>query len=327
MKKLILTFLSFGIPGFIMAQTISLTGSIKDQHGFPVHYAFILDQQQKNATFSDSLGNFSLKVGPASQLNINCNGYQDDSLQVAGKDHLDIVLKQNPANITGNQKLKNNDLDILQEAFKTNSSQYLAAHLNGVGSMVFTDVKETVGSRFLFNQWVHGYVMKNDGSLVQMKEVTFNYDKMAGDLYLSVTNASVMLADKDVIKSFTLFSPKGQMMTFEQVKEISKDLYLQVISSGSKYKIYKAIITKFTPSNYKTDGIVSSGNTYDEFIDEYAYFVLNLSANSLRALKIRKKDIKEVFAAEGNKLTDYMTAHNGKIDESYIKDLGDAMNQ
>jgi len=150
---------------------------------------------------------------------------------------------------------------------------------------------------------------------------------MAGDLYLSVTNASVMLADKDVIKSFTLFSPKGQMMTFEQVKEISKDLYLQVISSGSKYKIYKAIITKFTPSNYKTDGIVSSGNTYDEFIDEYAYFVLNLSANSLRALKIRKKDIKEVFAAEGNKLTDYMTAHNGKIDESYIKDLGDAMNQ
>ncbi|WP_295668929.1 hypothetical protein [uncultured Mucilaginibacter sp.] len=327
MKKIISTLLLFAAPVFLMAQTISLTGSVRDQHGIPVVYAFILDQQQRNATFTDSLGNFNLKVEPTSQLNINCNGYQDDSLQVGGKNHLEIVLKQNPVSISGGEKLKNKDLDILQEAFKTNSSQLLGGHLNGIGAMVYTETRETVGSRFLFNQWVHGYVIKNDGSLVQMKEVTFNYDKMAGDLYLAVTNASVMLADKNVIKSFSVFSPKGQLMTFELVSQVSKDFYLQVISAGSKYKIYKLFITKFVPSNYKSDGVVSSGNTYDEYTDEYAYFIWNLSANTLAVLNTRKKDVKAAFAAEGSKLTDYMTAHNNKIDENYIKGLADAMNQ
>jgi len=327
MKKIIISFLLFAMPGLMLAQTISVSGTVRDQHGFPVGFAFVIDKQNNNATFSDSLGTYSLKAGSASQLNINCNGYQDDSVQVSGKDHLDILLKQNPVDAAGNQKFKNKDLDILQDAFKANNSQYLAGHVNGIGEMVFTDVRETVGSRFLFNQWVHGYVVKNDGSLVQMKEVTFNYDKMTGDLYLSVTNASVMLADRNIIKSFTLFSPKGQLMTFEQVNQISKDLYLQVISAGPKYKIYKLYITKFVPSNYKSDGIVSSGNTYDEYTDESGYFIWNLSANTLGVLNTRKKDIKEAFAAEGSKLTDYMTAHSGKIDENYIKSLADAMNQ
>jgi hypothetical protein len=108
---------------------------------------------------------------------------------------------------------------------------------------------------------------------------------------------------------------------------ISDSLYSQVISEGSKYKIYKLITMKFIPANYQTDGIQSTGNQYDEYADIGHYFIMNMTTTVFQPMMLTKKGLVEAFGAEGDKLTGYLAAHKGKIDDDYLKNLGDAMNE
>jgi hypothetical protein len=328
MKKLSLLLLVFAAAYQISsAQTITATGTVKNEQGNPVHYAFVQDRQLHNATYTDSLGTFSLIVNPSSQIVISGNGYSDVTLDVAGHTSFSVVLKTDPAAANGGGNSKNSDVGILQEAFKTNTATDMGPSIGINGNPVFNNVKETVGSRFLFTQWVHGYLVKANGEILQNPTLQFNYDKMKGDLFLTENLNSAMVADKNVIKSFTLFSPQDQPVTFERMTGISADLYSEVISSGSKYKIYKLITTKFIPSDYKTDGLASTGNKYDEYADDDTYYVLNLTTNNFQPLALKKKAIKEAFAAEGDKLNNFIASHGNKIDDDYLKALGDAMNK
>ena len=57
---------------------------------------------------------------------------------------------------------------------------------------------------------------------------------------------------------------------------------MQVLSAGSKYKIYKLTTTKFIKSDMETNGLVSSGNPYDEYADEITYYVLTVKGNNVK---------------------------------------------
>ena len=102
---------------------------------------------------------------------------------------------------------------------------------------------------------------------------------------------------------------------------------MQIISDGSTYKIYKLTKTKFIASNYHSDGIASTGNPYDEFQDDDSYFVVYAKTNQVQKLALKKKAIKQAFAADENKVTAYLQANDGDIDENYLHDFGDYMNK
>ncbi|HZY37085.1 MAG TPA: carboxypeptidase-like regulatory domain-containing protein, partial [Mucilaginibacter sp.] len=139
---------------------------------------------------------------------------------------------------------------------------------------VFTVKEETRGSRYLFTSWAHGIVINSKDSLIQAEYYYFNYDKMGGSLLLSQNQKAAIEVYRDMVKSFTLYSEDGEPFVFENVPEIDKNHYVEVVEKGAKYKIYKRINTTFVKSEYETNGITTSGNQYDEYVDKATYFVI-----------------------------------------------------
>jgi len=326
MKKLILSALLFiAFYSIASAQSITISGTVKSDQGYPVHSAFI--KSDNNATYSDSTGHFTLIANPSSKITINCNGYNDTQADATAS--LQVVLKTNTAAVINKTPPAKSDAGLLLAAF---NNQHPGDDINRgktIGGLaVFTSTKQTAGHRFLFTQWVHGYMVKTNGDIIQTPSMLFNYDKIKGDLYITEDLNNVNIADRNTIKSFVLFDAHDQPYRFERVLGISNDMYSQLISSGNKYKIYKLIATKFVPSNYQSNGISSTGNTYDEFVDNNVYYLFNLKNNSFQQIALKKKALKEAFVDESAKFNAFASDHaDDKIDESYLIGLGNAMNE
>ena len=150
---------------------------------------------------------------------------------------------------------------------------------------------------------------------------------MGGGLLLTKDQHEAIEIYRETIKSFTLFDALNQRYTFTTVPEIDKSHYVQVISSGNNYKIYKLTKTKFEAANYVSDGVASSGNNFDSYVDEGVYYVLDVKTNQLQPLALKKKALKQVFASQADKLNKFMAANSGDIDDAYLVDLGDYMNK
>ena len=326
MKTLFLSiFLFVAYYGISSAQNITINGTVKSDQGYPVHYAFI--KSDNVATYSDSAGHFTLSANPSSKIAINCNGYTDTQADVTA--NLQVILKTDPSAVLNKVPTPQSDAGLLLAAF---NNEHPGDGINTgktIGGLaVFTTTKETVGHRFLFKQWVHGYMVKTNGDIIQTPPMLFNYDKIKGDLYITEDMKNVNLIDKSTIKSFVFFDAHNQPYSFERVLGISNDMYSQLISTGSKYKIYKLTTTKFIASNYQTNGISSTGNAYDEFVDDNVYYVFNLKSGSFEQVALKKKALKDAFADNSAKFTTFASDHaDDKIDESYLIGLGDAMNE
>ncbi|SDT55538.1 hypothetical protein SAMN05216490_4021 [Mucilaginibacter mallensis] len=326
MKKLMLSALLFiAFCSIALGQSITINGTVKSDQGYPVHYAFI--KSDNNATYSDSTGHFTLTANPSSKITIKCNGYTDTQADATAS--LQVVLKTNPAAVINKTPPAKSDAGLLLAAFNNQHPGDDIKTGGGIGGLlVFTSAKETVGHRFLFTQWVHGYMVKANGEIVQTPTMLFNYDKIKGDLYITEDMNNVNLTDKNTIRSFVLFDAHDQPYSFERVLGISNDMYSQLISTGSKYKIYKLIATKFVASNYQSNGISSTGNTYDEFVDNNVYYVFHLKSGSFQQVALKKKALKEAFIDDSTKFTGFTSDHaDDKIDESYLISLGNAMNE
>jgi len=325
MKKsaIILILFAFAVSGSL-AQTIVANGTVSNQ-GVPLHYAFVYDKQSKSATYTDSLGEFKLPVNQGAQLTINCKGYAESTIRVTDNNAVNVILKKDLTPTA--QGTANADEKIVEDAFKPTHDEVGRPGINSFGATTFQTIKETRGSQFFFNQWAHGYIVNALGDIVQTPSLLLNYNKMTGDLYMTEDQASVMVGYKNHIRAFVLFGPQDQQYTFEMMSGISTDLFCQVISAGSKYKLYKLITTKFIPSNYHTDGVFTTGNLYDEYADQGSYFISDLTTTAFQALNLNKKSIKLVFAAEGTKVDDFLATHKVKADDAFVKALGDAMNQ
>jgi hypothetical protein len=325
MKKPAIILLLFVFAGQIsMAQTFVATGTVSDQ-GVPLRYAFVYDKQSKNATYTDSLGEFKLPVNQGAQLTITCKGYVETTLSASDKSAMNIILKKDMT--PAGQAVSNEDEKMVEDAFKSVHDDLGKPGVTPFSQATFTTVKETRGSQFLFSEWAHGYIVDAKGNIVQAPTLLLNYNKMTGDLFMTEDRNSVITADKNHIRSFVLFGPQDQQYTFEMMPGISADHFCQVLSAGNKYKIYKLTITKFVPSNYHTDGVVSTGNLYDEYADNSSYYISNLTTTAFQPLNLNKKSIKLAFAAEGNKIDDFLATHKIKENDAWVKALGDAMNQ
>jgi hypothetical protein len=104
------------------------------------------------------------------------------------------------------------------------------------------------------------------------------------------------------------------------------DLYI-VVSRGTKYSLLKEVTTKFINANFQTNGIVSSGNDYDEFKDEYKYFVI-FPDGSAHDISLKKKSIKNVLEAEKEKVDQFFKANaSDEQNESFLSRLISSLNQ
>jgi hypothetical protein len=85
--------------------------------------------------------------------------------------------------------------------------------------------------------------------------------------------------------------------------------------------------TKFVKNDFHTDGLTSTGNNYDEFVDEYAYYLYNVQTKQVQPFTLKKKSIKAAFGDDGKKVDSFFDAYSDSIDDVFLRSLGDYMNQ
>jgi hypothetical protein len=140
---------------------------------------------------------------------------------------------------------------------------------------------------------------------------------------------SFLRINRDDIKSFTLFTPGGNV-AFYRVPEISNNCYCQLIATGPACTVYKKITTRLKKPDYRTTGLTESGNKYYEYKDFAEYFIVNVSGKNKFSGKffLNRRSIEKVFAFDRQKLDAYLHDHGkSAVNELFIKSLADYFNE
>jgi hypothetical protein len=211
----------------------------------------------------------------------------------------------------------------------------VAGNANGqsraVGSFVNFHTKEdTKGSRYLFQDWVGGVVTTKSGVVIAKDSLLYNYDKISHDLYLT-DQKTVVQVDGENIKAFT-FTNMGKPMTFVRLEAIQPNVFFQQLvdpgTTGSGYGLYKLTKTHFKKADYHTDGMIESGNNYDEYVDESEYYLVMPGGKDVKKVELKKKSIREALAEVRQKTDDFFGFHRGDdINENFLIGLVSSLNR
>ncbi|HEY2721337.1 MAG TPA: hypothetical protein VGI82_06415, partial [Chitinophagaceae bacterium] len=132
-------------------------------------------------------------------------------------------------------------------------------------------LKDAAGTRYLYKEWVKGSVTNKAGKTFE--DGGFNFDKVSQSLYLRLKDqSSVFVVNKDQLVSIALTDGNTSYL-FKKISSLDTNNFYNELVKG-KYSLYSLIKTEFIPANYQTNGIVSSGNLYDEFKDHITYYVI-----------------------------------------------------
>jgi len=303
----------------VNAQTNEITGNVKNDKGQPLHFVFVLDRQAKNAVFTDSLGNFTITANAGAQLQFDAKGYTDETVPAASG--LNVVLKPSGSNV-------NTSTAISTAPIVTKDPNNPEATIGSGGVISPSHQKGQLhGNLYLFDTFVHGFVIGPSGTLSYNPNYLYDYDKIGGVFLLTQDNKIITQVSDNQIRTIVLYSNADQRFVFEQAPDIDKIHYVQALSSGKKYKIYKLTKTRFVKSDYVNNGVTSHGNDYDEYIDDADYFVADAQGGKPQKISLKKKSLKDAFAKDADKVNKYLSDNSGTIDDAYLSKLGDYMNQ
>ena len=319
---LLFSFISLLFLNLAIAKSPDFSGTITDSKGNTLHHVFVGDIQYKTATFTDSLGNFSIAVHADSKLQINVAGYRDTIVSATpGASGVQLTLS------AGNAIANSSTTVSAQVNIEGSNSNRVVTFTDGGSIAPAHRKQDTKGSQYLFDIFVHGYLIDAAGDVIYSAAYQFDYDKITGSLLLSRDGKTIENVNWDQVQRFTLFSPTDQRYDFEKLADIDKSHYLQSLGSGNKYKIFKQISTKFIKSDYANSGMIQHGNDYDEYVDDANYYVFDVQAKQVLKLSLKKKSIKEDFSKEADKVNKFLSSNSGSIDDEYLTKLGTFLNQ
>jgi hypothetical protein len=222
------------------------------------------------------------------------------------------ALSANAQMIQGSPGIQN-FYDVAQSAFSTSAIPNVPS---------FERKAETVGNQYLFEDWVTGTVVNVDG--VSFSDgYLFNFNKMSQNLYVRLKDTSAaFLVNKHQLKSIYLTDGSHQIL-MERVPAIDSNFFYTTLVKGDKYSLYSLTKTKFIASNYVTNGMISSGNLYDEFKDEVTYYIVFPDGTS-KAVPAKKKSVKALFDTEKDKVDEFYKNGDNANDpfgEAFLKSL------
>lgn len=173
------------------------------------------------------------------------------------------------------------------------------------------------GSPYFLDLFVDGTVeikSGNAGKSEVYKGVRLKYDAFSNALQ------AVLPASKDTLQfsttpviSFSLEMPTtGQPLVFKRFKEAQtvdpnlRETFFAVLqeSTDGKVALVKRIGKKKIDANFK--GPYSSGQTYDEIVEDIQYYVV--ANGSMQKVKLNKKSIVEALPNQSEKLKSYIAS-------------------
>jgi hypothetical protein len=318
MKRLTVLSVIILIVKIAFAQTtIVVNGTVTDDKGNPVSFAFIKDAQHNYQTFSGPDGTFKLNADPFSRLMATEKGFKRAIVPV--NNNTNITIQMVADGNAGTPKAKSAVFEIQEIGGADRDTR----PMTNFG----TQQEQLHGSPFLFENWVHGYAVSPSDSIIQNSNYLFNYQKIDGTLLYTDDGKTVYAVYKSKVKAFTLFDDAGLSYSFEDISVIDPKHYVQVIASGNKYNMYKNLGTKFLKADFQTNGISSSGNNYDSYSDESTYYLVKVPGGQPQKFNLKRKAIKVVFDSDGAKVDRFFSDNDtDDIDDAYLKKLCDYMN-
>lgn len=181
------------------------------------------------------------------------------------------------------------------------------------------------GTRYLFDEWVRGTVVKNSGEEIDGITYYFNFDKITNNLLVTIDKQQVIEVYKDSIQSFR-FKEKGELFAFEKFPTIERYRFVRVlIKDADKYSLYKSMHTRFVGSDYQTNGLTETGNPYDEYVDSHKYYIVY--NGEARLVELKFSSIKKALKEKVSLAKDYYAGHMmDEIDEAYLSEIVEYVN-
>jgi TonB-linked outer membrane protein, SusC/RagA family len=81
-------------PMWILAQSISVRGTVKDSSGETIIGASVVESGTTNGTITDFDGNYTLNVPSQGKITISFIGYQPQEINVSGRNQINVTLKE-----------------------------------------------------------------------------------------------------------------------------------------------------------------------------------------------------------------------------------------
>lgn len=320
MKSISTSLILLLIGATAFAQTIEVKGTVNNQKGRPVPYAFVRDAQHNYATFADSTGTFMLKADPASALQVSAGNYKDTQVKIENKTNVDVVLPADAAQ-GGVVSLKSIKDEINGEFLHRGQLMFGGDASQAQVKSGFTQ-EATKGSRYLFPDWIPGFGINKGDSLVVEKSNMYNYDKISGNIMYTNDGKSMAAVATGQIKNFSLFDKTGRARVYENNPLIKDKQFVEVLLSTPKYKIYKKVDCKLSRADFHTDGVLEMGHRYDEYVDNEHYYFVGADSK-VQSISLKKSTLKKLLAGDA----DAFIASQGSrdVDEDYIRDLGNSL--
>ena len=210
-------------------------------------------------------------------------------------------------------------------SIETSFQNYIRSSAGSVnsGSVLpnFVIKENTRGNRYLYENWVDGFVIGTDGNTYNSPRFKYNYDKISRKLFMLYDSATIIQLSSGDIAAFTLKSPESDL-SFERLKNSTDQNFYQALYKGDKgYALYKLLTTKFSKADYETNGIIESGKKYDEYVDTEEYYILS-PKQGLTKITFKKKAIDKALETDYNKVQAFYNQHKSDIvDQEFVKQL------
>lgn len=215
---------------------------------------------------------------------------------------------------------------------ESNFSQYLMKTIinstdgRAVSNAPVTELNKTPnteGKRFLFDRWVKGdsVITVQDG-YVSTKDFLFNYDRLTGNLIVTQDRINIMAVAPSGLRSFILKDNDTEHY-FKRADLIdSSKFLLVVVKSDADYSLYKQLSTKFTKSDFRDDGLIKSGNRFDEYKEDNSFFIVHEKTGRVQLVNNKPKTIKAIFSEDEDLVRKFFRNDvNRRIDEQFLIDL------
>jgi hypothetical protein len=187
----------------------------------------------------------------------------------------------------------------------------------------------TRGSRLLFDNWPKGYVLGTYDTVLKNDRLFLNFDKISRVLYFTFDGKTIIKVETSQAREIH-FTGANKPTTLVRVDGIDPKLFFQPLSDSTDvnhYVLYRLIKTQFRRANYHTDGLVSTGNNYDEYVDDYEYYIVMPGGKLYTPVNLKKKAIRDALASAGPNLDAWFSQHKkAEINEAFLKGLVDKLN-
>jgi hypothetical protein len=189
----------------------------------------------------------------------------------------------------------------------------------------FFEKDSTKGSPYLSSNWMRGAVEMFDHRRIPKpnENLYFNYDKFKRRLISTDAYNEIIEYPMEEILAFALADNEKSYL-FEKVYYISKDFFLEpVLKSDKGFSLYKRLITKLNTANYKSDGYYTTGQKFDEYMDDYEYYLLSPDKKSYKKFFLKESAIRKVFKDEQKLLDDLLKS---PVTEAELVSVVEAIN-